>query len=68
MAQTAHLPIYKSSYDLCLYLEQTVRNFSRYHKYGLGAELRAWARRLDPFPPGGGRLGWGVRWAPPPEG
>lgn len=59
MAQTEHLPIYKSSYDLCLYLEQTVRSFSRYQKYGLGAELREGARHLDSFPPGGGRLGWG---------
>ena len=33
MAQTEHLPIYKSTYDLCLYLEQVVHNFARYHKY-----------------------------------
>jgi len=46
MAYTAHLPIYKASYDLCLYLEQVVRNFSRYHKYGLGADLREGARRV----------------------
>jgi len=31
MAQAEHLPIYKSAYDLCLYFEQVVRNFSRYH-------------------------------------
>jgi len=31
MAQAEHLPIYKSAYDLCLYFEQAVRNFSRYH-------------------------------------
>jgi hypothetical protein len=31
MAQTEHLPIYKSMYDLCLYLEQVVHNFARYH-------------------------------------
>ena len=41
MANTEHLPIYKSSYDLCLYLEQVVHGFSRYHKYSLGADLRA---------------------------
>ena len=40
MAQTEHLPIYKSAYDLCLYLEQVVHNFARYHKYTLGADLR----------------------------
>ena len=44
MAQSEHLPIYKRSYDLCLYLEQVVRNFSRYHKYSLGADLRDGAR------------------------
>jgi hypothetical protein len=44
MAYTEHLPIYKSSYDLCLYLEQLVRNFSRYHKYSLGGDLRDGAR------------------------
>jgi hypothetical protein len=40
MARTEHLPIYKASYDLCLYLEQVVRGFSRYHKYTLGTDLR----------------------------
>jgi hypothetical protein len=51
MAQTEHLPIYKRSYDLCLYFEQIVKNFSRYHKpalssaariggYSLGSDLR----------------------------
>ncbi|MGQ0593817.1 MAG: four helix bundle protein [Gammaproteobacteria bacterium] len=46
MAQSEHLPIYKRSYDLCLYLEQVVRGFSRYHKYTLGADLREGARRV----------------------
>jgi len=46
MAQAEHLPIYKASYDLCLYLEQVVRSFSRYHKYTLGADLRDGARRV----------------------
>ena len=45
MAQTEHLPIYKHTYDLCLYLEQIVHNFSRYHKYTLGTDLRDGARR-----------------------
>lgn len=35
MAQTEHLPIYKRTYDLCLYFEQIVQNFPRYHKYSL---------------------------------
>jgi hypothetical protein len=45
MAQTEHLPIYKAAYDLCLYLEQIVRNFARYPKYSLGQDLRDGARR-----------------------
>ena len=40
MARSEHLPIFTAAYDLCLYLEQVVRGFSRYHKYGLGAGLR----------------------------
>ena len=46
MARSEHLPIYKSAYDLCLYLEQVVHGFSRYHKYALGADLREGARRV----------------------
>jgi hypothetical protein len=46
MAQTEHLPIYEAAYELCLYFEQIVRNFSRYHKYTMGQELRDGARRV----------------------
>jgi len=59
MAQTEHLPIYKAAYDLCLYFERIVRNFSRYHKpvlsseqreriegYSIGQDLRDGARRV----------------------
>ncbi len=46
MAQTDHLPIFKQAYDLCLYLDQIVRTFPRYHKYALGADLRESARRV----------------------
>ena len=46
VARSEHLPIYKASYDLCLYFEDVVRGFSRYHKYGLGSDLRDGARRL----------------------
>jgi hypothetical protein len=45
MARTEHLPIYKASYDLCLYLEQVVHGFSRYHKYTLGTDLHDAAGR-----------------------
>jgi hypothetical protein len=40
MAQSEHLPIYKRACDLCLYFEQVVRNFSRYHKPALSSAYR----------------------------
>ena len=45
MARYEHLPIYKRAFDLNVYLETVVRNFSRYHKYTLGTELRNNARQ-----------------------
>ncbi len=46
MARYEHLPIYKAAFDLNVYVEQIVRNFSRYHKYTLGTELRNRAREI----------------------
>ena len=46
MARYEHLPIYKKAMDLTIYLEKIVRNFSRYHKYTLGSELRAKSREI----------------------
>jgi hypothetical protein len=46
MAHYEHLPIYKKAYDLTLYFEKIVRNFSRYHKYTLGTELREKSREI----------------------
>ena len=46
MAHTEHLPTYNASYALCLYLEQVVRQFSRYHKYTLGSDLCDGSRRV----------------------
>src|SRR5439155_16580108 len=46
MARYEHLPIYKKAMDLTVYLEKIVRNFSRYHKYTLGSELRAKSREI----------------------
>jgi hypothetical protein len=40
MAQYEHLPIYKAAFDLQIYFEGIVRNFSRYHKYTHGTALR----------------------------
>lgn len=46
MARYEHLPIYKKAKELSLYLEEAVRNFSRYHKYTQGAELRELSREI----------------------
>ncbi len=46
MARYEHLPIYKKAMDLTIYLEKIVRNFSRYHKYTLGSELRHKSREV----------------------
>lgn len=46
MAQYEHLPIYKKAYDLTLYFEKIVHNFSRYRKYTLGIELRELSREV----------------------
>ena len=44
MAQYEHLPIYKNAFDLLLYFEKIVANFSRYNKYTHGNALRNTAR------------------------
>ncbi len=46
MARYEHLPIYKKAMDLTIYFEKVVRNFSRYHKYTLGSELREKSRKI----------------------
>jgi hypothetical protein len=46
MAKYEHLPIYKASFDLLLYFEQIVKNFSRYNKYTHGSSLRNTAREM----------------------
>ena len=40
MAHYEHLPIYRKAMDVAFYFEKIVKNFSRYNKYTLGAELR----------------------------
>jgi len=46
MARYEHLPIFRDAYDLAVHMEKIVRNFSRYHKYTLGTELRNRSRRI----------------------
>lgn len=46
MAHYEHLPIYKKTVELTIFIENCVKGFSRYHKYSLGADLRNSAREL----------------------
>lgn len=41
-----NLPIYKKAMDLVIYFEKIVKNFSRYHKYTVGTELRNLSREI----------------------
>ncbi len=49
MARCEHLPMFKEAYDLTVHLEKIVRNFSRYHKYTLGTDLRNKSREQSHF-------------------
>ena len=40
LAAYEHLPIFKAMVDVTVFVENTVKFFSRYHKYTLGSELR----------------------------
>ncbi len=46
MARYEHLPIFREAYDLTVHIEKIVRNFSRYHKYTLGTDLRSKSRGI----------------------
>jgi hypothetical protein len=46
MAQYDSLPIYKKAFDLALYFETIVKNFSRYNKYTIGSDLRNKSREI----------------------
>ena len=46
MARYEHLPIFRDAYDLALHIEKIVRDFSRYHKYTLGGDLRNSSRAI----------------------
>ncbi len=41
-----NLPIYKASMDFCVYIEQIVKQYDRYHKYTLGTDLRNSAKEI----------------------
>ena len=38
-----NFPIWRDAEQLCIEIEQAVRNFPRYHKYTIGSELRTLA-------------------------
>ena len=46
MARYEHLPIYKAAMEMAVYLDGLVRQFSRYHKYTTGQDLRNLARDI----------------------
>jgi len=46
MAYYEHLPIYRKGMETAVYFENIVRNFSRYNKYNLGAEMRTKSRDI----------------------
>ena len=46
MARYEHLPIYKATLDVAVYLEKAVAGFSRYYINSIGAELREHSRRV----------------------
>ncbi|WP_162176236.1 four helix bundle protein [Candidatus Magnetobacterium casense] len=46
MAQYEHLPIYKTAFDMSIYIDNIVRGFSRYNKYSIGSEMRELSRMV----------------------
>ena len=46
MALHENLTIYKKALDLAVYFENIVKNFSKYHKYSVGTELREMSREI----------------------
>lgn len=46
MAQYEHLPLYKKTMELAVYIETMVKGFSRYHKYTIGSDMRNLSREL----------------------
>ncbi len=46
MAHYENLPIYKKAVGLTVLMEATVREFSRYHKYSIGTDMRNLSRSI----------------------
>jgi hypothetical protein len=41
-----NLPIYKTSMDLCVYIETIVKSFGKYEKYTIGEDLRTYSKDI----------------------
>ena len=41
-----NLPIFKATLDLCVYVDSIVKNQEKYHKYGIGSELKEVTREM----------------------
>ena len=41
-----NLPIYRSTMNLCVYVETIVKGFDKYHKYTIGEDLRTISKDL----------------------
>lgn len=46
MARYEHLPIYKQAMVMSVYLQNIVKNFSRYNKYSIGEDLHDLSRNI----------------------
>jgi len=44
--RSEHLPIFKATLDLCVYVDSIVKNQEKYHKYGIGTEIRDASRQM----------------------
>ncbi|WP_295421691.1 four helix bundle protein [Sulfurovum sp.] len=44
--RSEHLPVFKAALDLCVYLDSMVKNMEKYHKYGIGSEMRETSREM----------------------
>ena len=46
MMHNQDLPLHKATLDLCVYVDTIVKNQEKYHKYGIGSELRDATREM----------------------
>ncbi len=44
--KSEHLPIFKATLDLCVYIDTIVKNQERYYKYSIGDDLRRCSKEI----------------------